>query len=1117
MAGFQIKLLGPIQVERDGRPVGGFRSQKALALLGYLAAEGRPVSRTRLAGLFWGDAPEGQARGELRRVLHNLSQRLPGCLEADRRTVEFRAGPGCRTDLAAFVELQADETPAALAEAAGLYRGEFLEGLFLDDCPEVETWLLTERERWRGQAVQVLQTLIAHHAGQGQAERGLEFAARLLALEPWREETHRQMMLLLARSGQRSAALAQYETCRQVLAEELDVEPTPETTALYERIKAAVAPRPHNLPSPPTPFVGRQAELGQVTGLLAGPDCRLLTLTGPGGIGKTRLALQAARKLVGDPTGLFWHGVYFVPLMPLQASGSLVPLIAEALRLSLSPAEDGKRQLLDYLSQKEILLILDNCEAVLARTPSPAVNLIAGILAAAPQVKILATSRQALNLQGEWRLRLEGLAYPPAWPPPPTASVEPLSAVRLFAQSARRARPDFSLETEAPAVARICQLVEGMPLALELAAGWLKALSAAEIAREIEGGLDILAASQPNLPQRHRSLRAVFESSWARLTVDEREVLARLAVFRGGFSRRAAENVALSEASGPGLALLARLVDKSLLATSRSAVGPEPAASRYDLHDLLRQFVAEKLGALPASGRAEAFGRHSRYFASFVQDFETRLQGAKRTEALAALELDMQNVQASWRWAVEQGMWDVVEIFLNGLFLFHELRGWFSEGEAIFSRAAQSLEPDADIERRGDRESLKSKAQNPKANLLLGRVLARRGWFCWRLGRYEEAKSLAGTGLTGARQTEDRREMAFGLRLLGLVAAAIGDFAEARERFQASLALWRELDDRRGTALTLFDLGRVYQALGQYQQAGQPYREGLAIFKEAGYQPGATTAFGALGRVVRSLGEYSQARRLCQESLALHRELENPWGIAAALDSLGAIDCGLGQYDQARESFQVSLAARRQLDDPRGVAAALDNLGQVAYLQEKYEEARRLCAESLAIRRELGDRPGQAQMLHNLGHVALLEAAYREAERFCWESLALYRALGDRAGLAGVSSSLGYIAVAQGDDAGAQAQFEEAFDLAVAIQAAPIALDALLGRATLLARQGEDKRVKALLALVLGHPAGTPALEAKARRLLPEQAGQLPMESATAAKAVGQVDELESLKSFMRG
>ncbi|PKO20431.1 MAG: SARP family transcriptional regulator, partial [Chloroflexi bacterium HGW-Chloroflexi-1] len=589
-----ISLLGPLRVALCGEPVTDFATDKARALLAYLAVEAeRPHRRDALAGLLWPDQPQRKARQNLRQALSHLRRAIGDRDEAapfllvSRETVQFNADSDHWLDVAAFTSLAeacrghrhrrlATCLPCMrrLEQMAELYRGDFLAQFFLSDSSIFEEWALLKREWLHRQAVEAFSHLAGYYERRGDYEQARQYARRQVALEPWREEAHRHLMRLLALDGQRSTALAQYETCRRMLAEELGVEPTAETVALYKRIsESAIADlqtcRLANLPPSPTPFVGREEELAELADYLANPDCRLLTLVGPGGIGKTRLVLQVA----ADQTGAFVHGIHFVPLASVSSTELIVSAIAEALDLPFDSHQDPKEQLLNYLHEKEMLLVLDNLEHLLPISISSAcgkgeggAELLAEILRRAPGVVLLVTSRERLNLREEWVYTVEGLTYPEGEAVGrPALSVaegpETYSAVNLFQQRARRAYQHFSLsEIERPHVVRICQLVEGMPLGVELAAAWVAVHSCEEIAQEIERNLDILTTRLRNVPARQWSVRATFEHSWQLLSETEKDIFARLSVFRGGFRREAAAVV-----TGASLSTLSSLLDKSLI------------------------------------------------------------------------------------------------------------------------------------------------------------------------------------------------------------------------------------------------------------------------------------------------------------------------------------------------------------------------------------------------------------------------------------------------------------------------------------------------------------------------------------------------------------------------
>ncbi len=589
--GLCLELLGKPRLTLGGQPLTGLVSAKAQALLFYLAVTRQAHSREKLAGLLWSDLPEDKARQNLRVALSALRQFVPEHLETTRQSVACRP---CWLDVQAFEQKLAPETwsISTAQEAVKLYRGSFLEDFTLGGAPLFEEWALLERERLRQLALDTLHCLADAYLEEGAYAAGVSAARQALRLEPWREETHRLLMRLLACSGQRALALKQYETCRQILAQELNAEVSVETSALYKEIKAEAEGQKtpaalSSLPAPLTSFVGREAELARLAGLLRSDDCRLLTLTGVGGIGKTRLALEAARQFAPPEMTLFPDGVFFISLEEVTCATWLVPALAQALRFALVEKRDPLEQLCAFLRPKALLLVLDDFEHLVSSA-----GMLVEILHAALGVKLLITSREALNLYEEWVFPVEGLPLPPEGI---SAEVEQNAAVQLFAQRARRAHLGFSLQHELYAVARICRLVEGMPLGIELAASRTRTLSCETIVGAIAHNLDALSVTYQDLPPRHRSLRAVFEHSWNMLAEPEQAVLARLSALRGDFDFAAAEAMA-----GANVRILSALTERSLL--RRTLTG------RYEMHELLRQFCAEKLAA--AGKQDETYAAH---------------------------------------------------------------------------------------------------------------------------------------------------------------------------------------------------------------------------------------------------------------------------------------------------------------------------------------------------------------------------------------------------------------------------------------------------------------------------------------------------------------------------
>ncbi len=1055
MAKLTISLLGSFQVTLDGEPVTGFTTDKARALLAYLAVEAdRPHRRDALAGLLWPDQPQRKARQNLRQALSHLRQAIGDRDEAtpfllvSRETVQFNTASDHWLDTAAFtalIEACRDHRHRRLETClpcmrrmermATLYRGDFLAQFFLSDSDLFEEWALLEREWLHRQAVETLSHLAGYYERRGDYEQARHYAWRQVELEPWCEEAHRQLMRLLALDGQRSAALAQYEICRRALTEELGVEPTAETVALYERIQAAEPETtffPKNLvslPPSPTPFVGREEELAELAELLANPDCCLLTLAGPGGIGKTRLALQVA----ADQIGAFAHGVYFVLLAPVSSAEHLVPTIADALGVPFDGRQNPKEQLFNYLREKEMLLVLDSLEHLLPPARGGdrgGAGLLAEMLKRAPDVVLLVTSRERLNLQEEWVYTVEGLTYPEGKAADGSAlslsaslginSAEgpaAYSAIDLFRQRACQTYRRFSLsETETGHVVRICQLVEGMPLGVELAAAWVAMRSCGEIAQEIEHNLDILSTSLRNVPARQRSVRATFEYSWQLLTEAERDIFARLSVFRGGFRQEAAALVA-----GISPFTLSALLDKSLIRRVSS--------DRYDMHELLRQYAAEKLETNPQK-HEETQVQHARYFAAFLEQREEYLKGAKQKQTFLEIALEIENARQAWQLAVARGNVHEVEQSLESLYHFYNVQSRFQEGIELFAQAIDQWSGDAQQAR------------------IFGKVLSRQGALYRYLGLYQQARTCLEQSLAIFERLKIQTEQVFCLVNLANVARNQGKYGEAERLSQESLALSRQVGDRWGASFSLFLLGMVRYRAGDVVQAGTLFEESLAIGRESGNQ------------------------RL----------------ILSPLNGLGDITCHRGDYAKAQVVFEECIALSRELGDQFKVAMHLNNLGTVLHVLEKYAEARPFYQESLEICRQIGDQGGQAIALSNLGEVAYALGAYTEAQEFYQEGLSIGRNIQDQRAIMACLNNLGGTACALEDYQGARTCFAEAMKIATETQTLTLLLKVLVNLAILFAKEGQTDRAAELLGLVCQHPASEQVIQERAERLWDEMA-----------------------------
>ncbi len=692
---------------------------------------------------------------------------------------------------------------------------------------------------------------------------------------------------------------------------------TPSAPAEFRRPTQAL----RNLPTYLTPFVGREQEQGALAQLLALPEHRLISLVGPGGIGKTRLAVEVAAQAAG-----FADGICFVPLAPLREPSAIVPAIADALALAASGATDLAAQLLAHLRDKQLLLLLDNLEHLLG-AGDLMVGLLGQILAQSPKVTLLVTSRERLRLQTEWVVEVAGL------PVPPVALRDNLASypsVLLFCEHARRLQHGFRLEAgDEQAVAEICRLVAGLPLGIELAAAWVRALSPQEIAQELALGLATLSVSPRDLPERHRSLQAVFDHSWRLLSEAERQVLRRLAVFRGGCTREAAAEVA-----GASLAALATLVDKSLL--RRAGTG------HYDLHELIRQFALARLEA-DRDELAATRARHSAYYAAWLQRQAQPLQGPQLLATLGELSAAIDNIRTAWGWAVAERRVDDIERSVETLHWFCEYRSWFQEGEALFRQATNSLGEGVAPVRGATLAADQDEAEHPR---VLAHALAAHGYLASRLGQFDAALALIERSLALLPQGDDSLTRSRALAYRGIVSYQMGDYSLARHSLLESLRSARGRADNWTAALCLTWLSMVEHALGDYAAAERAFREGLALWRAIG-NPRTTLfciTFCSIALVAQ--GKHREAQALLHESLSLSTAADDRWGTAMTLHHLGLVAYGQQAYQEAVYLFRETLALLRTTGTQWELARTLTQLAmtqaalsQTAKAEAAYREA----------------------------------------------------------------------------------------------------------------------------------------------------------------------------------
>lgn len=1068
-----ISLLGGFSVTYDGEARTAFAYDKVRGLLAYLVVEAdRPHRRDWLATLFWPDQARrsalqslSQALYQLRRALGETAGAAPYLLTTPQ-SVQFNTQSDFWLDLHAFTQLldacTSHDHPhlhtcpaclARLAQAVALYRGHFLVGFSLADSPEFDEWTLLQRERLQRLALEALHHLTTAYERQGVYDQALRYGQQWLALDPWQEEAHRAVMRSLAASGERAAALAHFTACQRLLADEVGAEPAAETVALYQRILAAdgqllALATHHNLPVPATPLIGRRQELGTIEQRLSDPACRLLSLIGAGGSGKSRLALEAAAHLAPA----FADGVTFVALAAVDSPAALVAAIGQALGLAFARQEEPQRQLISYLQAKNLLLLLDNFEHLLSSTP-----LLTQILESAAQVKLLVTSRAQLNLQGEQIIPISGLALPDyihAHPPDENActTLAATDAVAFFLYHARRLHPAYEpTADDLAAIARICVAVDGIPLAILLAAAWLPVLTPAAIAHQLldeaaqdEHGIDFLTADWPDLPARQRRMRTVLDQAWRLLREPEQRVMAALTVFRGGFTYQAANAV-----TGAALRQLRTLRETSWL--------HQNADNRYEIHELLRQYAREQQKQTPALV-LQVQDRHCSYFAAALAQWATELQGERQLTALHELEAELDNVRAAWQWALAQGEIEAIDQALEGLALYDDWCGHCQQGEALCQAAVARLRRHLVDEER----------------TLLVRLLAWHARFSQMLTHHElaqnslqEALALLET-LPQSEQTV-RYAQAFALYVAGQLAAPL-DRQEAQRCWEASLALYRTLADGWGESQLLNGLGRLALEMSDYATARRLLEESLAISQSLGDRKSMAHALCFLSNVYATQNELATAIRLIDQSVTISQSLGDRLGAAESMGRMAGTLAYEGHFAESAALFAQSSAIYQEQGVRQAYALEIHllawinvNLGDYEQAQQQYHLAHRIWAEG-------DDRHGLALSELGLGEIALIEEDFAEAYRLFSKSAAHFAEVHQRDEEAIALADLGAALRGLGRRDEARAAIAQALQITQEIGAFAAVLFALEAYAFLLADEGKAARALALYTLIAQHP-----------------------------------------------
>ncbi len=991
MSELAISLLGTFEVRLNNEPVNSFRTRSEQALLVCLVCETKqPLrlgsvqasSREKLMDLLWPRMPQASAQANLRQTLYRLRKLIPEVngnngkyvpfLITNRKTIQINPKADYFADVHEFASLVGDDPEQAIE----LYRGDFLADFFLPDSETFEEWANNRREVYRRQVLEAMETVTAVSIHNSNYEKAISLTHRQLEIDNLRESSHRQLMEALARNGRRQEALSHYQILQQLLQDELAIEPSQETRTLVEAIRAdhfsekvetpqrsvvqlrEQRKRPmHNLPRRVTSFIGREKEIEAITNLIG--ENQLVMLTGVGGIGKTNLCLQVARNLHET----FPDGVWLVELAPIADSNLIAQTTASALGLRESAERPILESVLAYLQEKQCLLILDNCEHLI----NGVAQFVQQILQQCADVKILASSREALGVPGERPFHVPPLTIPQNDQQSLLDEWEQYEAMRLFVERAQIVLPEFQVTADnVRPLVQICQQLDGIPLALELAAARMKILTTTQIADRLDDRFRLLTGGSRAALPRQQTLRALIDWSWELLTEEEQCLLWRLSVFAGGMDLEAVEAICAGDDLHvyECLDLLNELVNKSLVIAQREQ-GQE---TRYYLLETIRQYAQERL---TAAEEVETYqGKHLIYFLALAETAEHGLKGKDQSVWLKRLALEIDNIRTALDWAqktdIEAGLrlifalsWWLIQVQGNIREMDGRLTRLFDQAvvepivkaNALWMQGMFKFEfTEYDTSMLLLQESLVLYRQL-EDSLGMVRTLRRLGQMEWYMGQVELSQQLLLESLTLARSLAYKSEIAAGLLVL---ADKEIDYEQALIYLEESESLFREVGDLIGLARTLSTLGHLAMWQGDLEVAQANLEESLSI-QESLDSRGTPWTLTVLGMLYVYLGDFPSAQTSFENAIFICEQTGRPGAKDWALVFGGYAFLRTGRLVEAKQLFSKSYQNFKKINEYTGIIYSLEGLASLAVQHAQAEKGVRLFAWADAWRRKIND------------------------------------------------------------------------------------------------------------------------------------------------------------------